>query len=173
VRRASGVLLVAGALVGSLAALALYDGERRVWSYRGFVIVLGVLAVRALIRWLDVQPRPLAGTPFARRRPRLLRWPRRRALVASTRHGSDRALHLAQLSAGDAHRSLRPLLREVADARLRSRHGIGLDDPGAAEHLSASTWDLVRPDRAPPHDLRAAGMTASAIDVLLDDLETL
>jgi hypothetical protein len=167
------VLLVAGALVGALATLALYEGDRRVWSFRGFVVVLGVLAVRALVRWLDAQPHPMTGSPFARPRPRWLRWGRRRVPVGGSRHGSDRALHLAQLSAGDAHRALRPLLREVADARLRSRHGIGLDDPGAAEHLSAPTWDLVRPDRAPPHDLRASGLAPATIDTILDELETL
>jgi hypothetical protein len=176
VRRASSALLVIGALVGALATLLLYEGARRVWSYRGFVVVLGVLALRSLVRWLDAQPRPLPGSPFARRSPRWLRrlpWRRRNPVVGGNRHGSDRALHLAQLSAGDAHRTLRPLLREVADARLRSHHGVALDEPGADDHLTASTWALVRPDRQPPHDLRAPGLTPDAIDAVLDELETL
>jgi hypothetical protein len=68
---------------------------------------------------------------------------------------------------------LRPLLQEIADERLRARHGIALTDAGAADRLAPATWELVRPDRPTPHDLRAEGLTLATIDAALDDLEAL
>jgi hypothetical protein len=172
-RRVRGPLLVGGALLAGLDALVVHEGDERVWWYRGVVVVMTVLALRALVRWLDSVPAPIPASPFRRRRIDWRRVLRRRAAPVGTKHGSERALHLARLSAGDAHRGLRPLLREVADARLRARHGIALDDPGASALLAPATWDFVRGDRPVPHDLRARGLAPEDIDALLTDLEKL
>lgn len=168
-RRARPLLLAAVSLAVALAVLASPDDTRRVWGFRGYVVLVGILAIRALVRWLDGLPPVVRPQPFRARRRSW--WPRR--TPPASRRGSDRVLHLAAFSAGDAHRGLRPLLQEIADERLRSRHGIALDDPRAASHLTPATWDLVRPDRPTPHDLRAPGLDPRAIDSILTDLEAL
>jgi hypothetical protein len=62
-----------------------------------------------------------------------------------------RALDLAEASSFDLHKVLRPIVREIAAARL-ARHGVSLDrQPERAQALlGAQTWDLVRPDREVP-----------------------
>lgn len=62
-----------------------------------------------------------------------------------------RALTRAEASAFDLHNTLRPMVREIAAARL-SRHGVSLDrQPERARALiGAQAWELVRPDREAP-----------------------
>ena len=62
-----------------------------------------------------------------------------------------RALDLAEASAFDLHRVLRPIVREIAAARL-ARHGVSLDrQPERARALlGPQAWELVRPDREAP-----------------------
>ena len=62
-----------------------------------------------------------------------------------------RALDLAEVSSFDLHNVLRPIVREVAAARL-ARHGVSLDrQPERARALlGAQAWELVRPDREAP-----------------------
>ena len=162
-------MVIAASVLGALLVLASQDDTRRVWGFRAYVVFVGVLAIRAVLRWLASVPPVVRPEPFRRRRRR---WPRRR-VPATTRHGSERVLHLASFSAGDAHRTLRPLLQEIADERLRAGHGIPLDDDRAERLLLPETWELVRPDRPNPHDLRARGLEPDAIDAILADLEAL
>ena len=168
-RRAAPALLLAASLVGALLVLSSQDATRRVWGFRAYVVLVGILAVRALVRWLASVPPVVRPEPF---RPRRWQWRRRRTTVPP-RHGTERVLRLASFSAGDAHRGLRPLLQEIADERLRAGHGVSLDDDRAATLLGAETWELVRPDRPTPHDLRARGLEPAAIDAMLADLEAL
>ena len=168
-KRAAPAFVVLAALGGALVVLSSPDETRRVWGFRAYVVVIGVLAIRALVRWVATVPPVVRPEPFRRRRRR---WLRRRAPV-TTRRGSERIIHLAEFSAGDAHRGLRPLLQEIADERLRAGHGIALDHPAAAARLAPATWELVRPDRPSPHDLRAPGLDPAVIDSILADLEAL
>lgn len=167
--RARPLLVVVATLAGALAVLSSADDTRRAWGFRFYVVIVGVLAIRAIVRWLDGLQPVVRPEPF---RPARRSWPWRRTPVAS-RRGSDRVLHLAMFSAGDAHRGLRPLLQEVVDERLRSRRAITIDDPRAESYLAPATWELVRPDRPTPHDLRAPGLDPATIDSLLADLEAL
>ena len=155
-------------LAGALMILLLPQGSDRAWWFRGYVAAVGVLSVRSLVAWVDAQPRMEAPAPF--RRPRRA-WRRRRTVVSARPTG--RIVQLASFSAGDAHRGLRPVLQEIADERLRAHHGVSLDDPAASAFVAPATWELLRPDRPPPHDLRAPGLALDAIDALLADLERL
>lgn len=166
-RSRAAVLAALATLVGAVVVLFFPEGDDRVWWFRGYAVLVGVLATRVLVTWVDAQPRPQSPPPFRRRR----RWSRR--AIAEPNRPTARLVHLATFSAGDAHRGLRPALQEVADERLRAHHGIGLDDPGAERWLTPTTWELVRPDRPRPHDLRAPGLTLDAIDRIIDDLEQL
>jgi hypothetical protein len=126
------------------------------------VAVLGVIAAVWAVR--SLRRRLPAAWPRARERAKPstalvgdLEWVGRAVLAAS--------------NAGDLHRRLRPILREVAAAGL-ARHRVDLDaDPAAARALLApGTWELVRPDRARPADPFAPGLGRDELRVVLDDL---
>jgi hypothetical protein len=84
-----------------------------------------------------------------------------------------RELELSTYNGFHFHSRLRPLLRDVAAHRLRSRYGVELDaEPVRARELvGAAAWDVVRPDRPPPSDRMAAGPTAAELRVVVDELE--
>ena len=75
-------------------------------------------------------------------------------------------------SALEAHTRLRPVLVEVAEARLQ-RRGLRLDrDAAEAERLlGPAAWDLVRPDRPLPRDPDGPGVRN--LPAILDALEAL
>jgi hypothetical protein len=80
----------------------------------------------------------------------------------------ERELALGTQSAFDFHARLRPVLREIAEARLAAR-GRRLEDVEAL--LGADAWELVRPDRAPPADRHAPGADPEAVRRFVDALE--
>jgi hypothetical protein len=74
--------------------------------------------------------------------------------------------------AGDVHMSLRPLLAEIAEARLHARGIDAARDPADARALLGDPlWELVRPDREPPEDRLARAVELSHVAALLDRLE--
>ena len=74
----------------------------------------------------------------------------------------------------DAHKRLRPVVVEIAEARL-ARRGLRLDrDADEARRLLGPTaWELLRPDRPPPRDRAAPGIGPRELEELLDALEAL
>ena len=70
------------------------------------------------------------------------------------------------------HRRLRPLLRELAAARLR-RRGVQLDHDGdrARELLGDELWEIVRPGRPMPADRFGPGLSGSELRRLVERLE--
>jgi hypothetical protein len=74
----------------------------------------------------------------------------------------------------DAHTRLRPVLVEVAEARL-ARRGLLLDrDVADARRLLGPTaWEIVRPNRPPPRDRDAPGIAPRELEEILDALEGL
>ena len=71
----------------------------------------------------------------------------------------------------DLYGRLRPLLRDIASARLGSL-GVDLDrSPAAPELLGPELWSIVRPDREPPADRHAPGPGLPAIERALAALE--
>lgn len=81
-----------------------------------------------------------------------------------------RELSLGTQSAFDFHVRLRPVLREIADARLSAR-GRRLAD--AEELLGPEAWELVRPDRPPPTDRHGPGADPEAVRRFVEALERL
>ena len=73
-----------------------------------------------------------------------------------------------------AHTLLRPLLSEIAEARL-ARRGVQLnrDHDQARRLLGREAWELVRPDRPQPPDDRAPGLAPRELEAVLDSLEAL
>lgn len=83
-------------------------------------------------------------------------------------------LATSQSSAFDFHFRLRPRLFGLAAARLERRYGI---DPSrqperARAVLGEQVWELLRPDREPPRDIREPGLTRRELRLLIEALET-
>ena len=86
-----------------------------------------------------------------------------------------RALDLAEASSFDLHNVLRPIVREIAAARL-ARHGVSLDrQPERARALlGAQAWELVRPDReAPAGRSGRGGCSRDELRAIVDALEAI
>ena len=100
------------------------------------LVVAGVL-LRVTVALPRAEPAPLERPPRTQRVGQL--------------ESIARALDLAEASSFDLHNVLRPIVREIAAARL-TRHGVSLDrQPERARALlGAQTWELVRPDREVP-----------------------
>jgi hypothetical protein len=84
----------------------------------------------------------------------------------------ERIVERAGESGLAAHTLLRPLLVEIAEARL-GRRGMRLEDDGAAGLLGSEAWELVRPDRPEPPDDSVSGVPPRELERVLDRLEAL
>jgi hypothetical protein len=84
----------------------------------------------------------------------------------------DRIVEWSGSSALAAHSRLRPVLVEIAEARL-ARRGLRLDRDveEARRLLGPKAWELVRPDRPAPRDRDAPGIARRELDEILDALE--
>lgn len=141
--------------------LALGQPAARNIAIHAYVLVVGGLLMLGIVA--------AAGDAVPRRRHSELE----RALSqdASKKHGVpeleklERSVTLASASAFDLHLRLLPLLREIAQARLeRSGRSPGPETLGR-------WWDLLRPDREPPDDRFASGITPAELRELVADLE--
>ena len=102
--------------------------------------------------------------------PRAAQRPHRRQLEATTLPQLDsitQAVSFAQASAAGLHYRLRPILREVAAARL-ARRGVALDrEPQRARALLGEpAWELVRPDREPGERFEKGWAEADLVKVV-------
>jgi hypothetical protein len=86
----------------------------------------------------------------------------------------ERLVVTGRSSAGDVHQRLRPVLQEVAAARLRP-HGVRLNrNPEQARALLGDElWELVRTDRPRPADPRAPGISLEQLGSAITHLEQL
>jgi len=73
-------------------------------------------------------------------------------------------------TAAGVHYWLRPLVTDLAAARLLAGVGVALDDPRAASVVPPPLWDLIRPDCPAPADRLAPGLSPRLV---LDQLEAL
>jgi len=85
----------------------------------------------------------------------------------------ERGVTLGVAHAFDFHARLRPLLRDIAAARLALSRGIDLDTPAGRAALGEEAWELLRPDRPAPDDRFGPGVPADRLRALVDSLETL
>jgi hypothetical protein len=86
----------------------------------------------------------------------------------------ERTVERSGSSGLDVHTRLRPVLVEIAEARL-GRRGLRLDRDAeeARRLLGPRVWELVRPDRSAPPDRHAPGLRPGELDEVLDALEAL
>lgn len=103
--------------------------------------------------------------PSLRPRVKTERWPAHLVRL-------ERVVESSAWSDLDAHARLRPVLIEIAEARLAKR-GLRLDRDSAEARrlLGPKAWELVRPDRPPPHHREAPGVAPADLEEVLDALE--
>ena len=89
-------------------------------------------------------------------------------------HRLDRELTMGSTRSFDLHYRLRPVLREIAAARLE-RRGMSLDSgtPEVREALGETLWEVTDPDREPPHDRLAPGLALEELERTIARLERL
>jgi hypothetical protein len=132
------------------------------------VVVLGAVALAFVVR--RVRAALPAAHPFDGPATR----PRPDAEPIAALSVLVRRLSLARSSAYDLHFELRPLVQEVAAARLARGHAIDLvRDPERAHELLGDglVWELVRPDRPAPERDRTAGWGREELEELVEGLE--
>ncbi len=127
------------------------------------VVIAGVGVTVCLSRLPD-------SRPMRRRRPRVAQTSRPTQLVTL-----ERLVGAAESSAVHAHAYLRPVLVEIASARLAA-HGQTLERMPEARGqalLGAGLWEIVRPSRPFPEDRHGPGVSRDELMAMLDALERL
>jgi hypothetical protein len=159
-RLAIGIVLATLALIVLLAVRPV----SRETILAGYVITLASVALAALTRIMRAA-RSGGTSRFEHELARKQIPPSRpNALVRI-----ERELTLACSNAGNVHDRLRPMLREIAQARL----GVDLQRRAdvARARLGGETWELIRPDATPPHDRSAQGLSLRVIRRVIETLE--
>lgn len=156
------VLLIVGSTIATVYVAAAQPGLRSV-AIHAYVLVVGALVMLGVIAAAgDAVPRLLrsqfdvALAPIehaSRRLPELERM--------------EREVTLGAASSFDLHFRLLPHLREIARARLE-RSG-----KAPSEETLGRWWELLRPDRPPPDDRFAPGISRAELRALVADLEEL
>ena len=128
-------------------------------------VMAALVLVAVLLRVADALPRaepvPLEQPPRSQRVGQL--------------ESVERALERAEASSFDLHNALRPIVSEIAAARL-ARHGVSLErQPERARALlGAQTWELVRADReAPARGAGRGGCSRAELQAIVGSLEAL
>ena len=78
----------------------------------------------------------------------------------------------SQTLRADFDRRVVPRLRTVADTRLRSDHGVPIDDPLARDLLGDTAWEALRPARKANPGVDE-GVTFDEMDALVAAIERL
>jgi hypothetical protein len=137
-----------------------------------FVIVLGALVIRLLVRAVRVATSAPGPFPF----DQALHEPPEQEIPRATE--PDRIAFEVGAStyrALELHHRFRRRLRRLAADRLAVEHGVELDtDRDAARSLlGEEAWDLLRPDHEPPEDRFGPGMPIEDIRKIVTAVEDL
>ena len=169
-RRLAIALGLLAAAVGALVAVLIwFAGVPTTRIVDGYVLFVGSLLLFVLVRATSGAGEQGDGSVYERALRRRERAPARPRDLAKL----EREVSLAAGTSFDLHFRLRPVLREVAAHRLARSRGLALD-PGSPEVralLGPELWEIVRPDREPPDDRFAPGLTLAGLRRHLDTLE--
>lgn len=156
------------ATVGLVLALLMRPDDANL-AVEAYVLLLGAIGMAVLVRATARLFPPAAESRIER-----LRRPGRKEKRLGEVVRIERELEMATQSAFDTHYRLRPLMRELAEARL-ARQGVELDRPGgrAEELLGPEAWELVRPDLVRPAEHHAAGVRLAEVEKAVAALEAL
>jgi hypothetical protein len=167
IRRA---LVVGGVVTAGAAAALLFTSGTEARIVDVYVVVLAAVVMLALFRAIRLAA-PRRPSPYEYALARL----RAPADARSAELSEERDVVLSRLSAFHYYIRVRPVLREIADHRLRSRFGIDLErEPERARELVPSrAWEVVRPDAPPPADRLARGPSVDEQREVVEALERL
>jgi hypothetical protein len=165
--------VVLGWLGGAfLATIALFVVRRVLPEHREleldvYALVLGALALLGLVSWLR-RDTPRGESLLQRALERHEQEPETPPELARI----ERVVVMSAAQQFDLHYRLRPVLREIALARLAER-GLQLDSgsPAVREQLGPELWELLRPDRPAPEDRHRRGVGLDGIERLVARLE--
>jgi hypothetical protein len=152
--------LAVGALLATLALIVLLEVRpvSRETILAGYAIALASIALAGLTRIMR-NARKNAQSRFEHELTREHIPPGRpNALVRI-----ERELTLATSNAGHVHDRLRPMVRDIAQARLGRA--------ATQERLGDETWELIRPDAPEPNDRSAPGLSLRTIRRVIESLE--
>jgi hypothetical protein len=157
-------------LTGLLAVDLVYQPIPFGLAFRGWLVALGGLAAAGLVR--------ASLAPYRQGHVEPIRLATRRTTIPERPAGLEeveRAVDFAIWNAADLTRLLRPLLREVAAHRLRTRRGVDLDrNPEAARLLLGEVaWTLIDNRPALEPEGRRTGASPLAIQETIQGLENL
>ena len=135
-----------------------------------FVLVLGGMSMLVMTSWLE---RVAPAEERSELEAALVSHPRPSPNVQELDR-LERELSMGAARAFDLHYRVRPVLHEIASARL-ARRGLELDPRAAAvrELLGDELADLLDPDRQLPDDRQAAGPGLEGLRATIDRLERL
>jgi hypothetical protein len=165
VSRAAKVTLALSAALGILAFTS--TGMRDVLLDVYFLAIGGVLLL-ALVRTTRMKAPAAGPSQLDLARERMEAQPADSGELALVRE-----LELSKMSAFHLHVRLRPVLREIAGHRVRTRYGVELESEPerARELIGSAAWEIVRPDRPPPRDRLATGPSFAQLREVVDELE--
>jgi hypothetical protein len=163
------------AVVAALAVVVLAPASVLAGRGRGLALLIYVLVVTALVLAILINRlcRALPRKAFSWS-PRPRTHPEEYPIAQLEK--IERALTAARWNASHLHESVRPIVREIVAARLRRHHRVDLDRSPDRAHAVVGdgyAWDLARPDRKAPVNLRAPGWSRGELEMLLDELEAL
>jgi hypothetical protein len=158
---------------GFVLGFVFAPSDRRV-AAAAYLLLLGTLALVAVARRLRLRAPGHEPSLFARHSGPALRLPiRRRSRRPTELEMLQGRLLVSGQNAADFHVRLRPILREIAAARLARAHGVVLDrDRDAARALLGDAlWEVVRPDRPEPSARSLPGPGLEGLRPLIERLE--
>jgi hypothetical protein len=135
-----------------------------------YLLCMGGVLLLALVRTTRAQAPSARGSQFDGTLAAMRRQPPDSGDLALAHE-----LELSTYNAFHLQARLRPVLRDIAAHRLRTRYGVELDREAARarELVGTQAWELVRPDRPPPEDRLARGPDAEELAVVVDQLEAI
>ena len=156
---------VAVTTVALVVALAL--GAPQDIALAACVLFLGALALAGRVR------ETIAVLPASDDLGELLRRRERREERLPQLATLERGLDSGRWSTLDLHHRLRPLVCEIAAARLARGHGVDLERETERAHalVGPRVWELVRPEREPPQERLAPGWPPKELWALVEELE--
>ena len=161
-----------GVLVATIAVIAAWRiaPGRHQLELDLFVLALGGMSLLAMTSWLK---RVLPSEGGSELEAALVSEPRPSPSVQSLDR-LERELSMGAARAFDLHYRLRPVIKEIATARL-ARHGLELDPRAVRvrELLGDGLADLLDPDRQAPDDRQTVGPGLDGMRATIERLERL
>lgn len=153
----------------ALIAILVLRSTQVVLAWHLYVVVLGLLGTIALLVAVLGGIAAADGVSWRRLARRRRGLPPRLRSLQELEHAADFAL----TTAFDVHYRLRPHLRRIAAHRLANR-GIRMDEEPERSRrlLGADLWELVGPEREPPENRNAPGLSLAQLTGLVDAIES-